>query len=126
MVELKIRKEALQSALEASRNAYPSEFIGLFRGKKEGAETIAEELILAPLATYERNWSAYSDWNVPLNMGIVASFHSHPNSVPKPSRQDLHFFARTAPYHFIAASPYGERNARAYDRKGKPVEFALV
>lgn len=126
MVELVARRVALLSALEASKNAYPHEFIGLFRGESSGGRTVAEELIIAPLATYERNWSAYNEWNVPPNMGIVASFHSHPDSVPRPSRQDLHFFSRGAQYHFIAASPYRPADVRAYDQKGQPVEFTIV
>jgi proteasome lid subunit RPN8/RPN11 len=126
MGPLAIRKNALLSALVASRNTYPREFIGLFRGETKEGTTTAEDLLIAPLASYERDWSAFNDWLVPLRMGIVASFHSHPDSVPRPSKADLVFFAKTARYHFIAASPYSIRNTRAYDVKGKPLEFDVV
>lgn len=126
MIEVQVKPRALWSALQASANTYPYEFLGLFRGEVKDEVVTIDELIIAPLASYQRNHSSFSDWHLPINMGIVASFHSHPDSIPRPSRQDLQFFTRNGACHFIAASPYQVENVRAYDTKGRPVQFTMV
>lgn len=119
---VKIRLAALQSALIASRNVYPDEFIGLFR-EKNG---VLEELILAPLAEYGRAHSSFSDLHLPTDPSLTATIHSHPNGVLLPSRADLRFFAVKGKHHFIAGAPYGLRNVACYDGKGKPEEIEVV
>ena len=120
---LKIKRRALLSALEAAKNVYPDEFVGLFRGDGE----LAEELIIPPFSTYERDSSGFSDWFLPANNRELASFHSHPSpGTAFPSKADRLFFAKTAKYHFIACPPFGEKNVNAFDSKGKQITFGIV
>ncbi|MFH1199824.1 MAG: Mov34/MPN/PAD-1 family protein [Candidatus Micrarchaeota archaeon] len=119
---VKIRREALASALMACSNVYPDEFIGLFR-EKDGVLT---ELILAPLAEYGRSHSGFSDFHLPTDSTLTATLHSHPNGVLQPSRQDLKFFAYRGKWHFIAGAPYRMRDVACYDGKGKPVQVEII
>ena len=119
---VRIRLAALQSALLASRNTYPHEFIGLFR-EKQG---VLEELILAPLAEYGRSHSSFSDFHLPPDPSLSATLHSHPNGVLQPSRQDLRFFSAKGKWHFIAGYPYRLQDVACYDQEGTRVAVEVV
>jgi len=119
----KIRLYALQSALEAAKNTYPREFIGLFRKNEKGE---LSELVLAPLASYDLSSSSFNEWNLPTDISLTASFHSHPGYSNKPSEQDLAFFGRTYPLHFIAKLPFSLSSVACFDRNGNPLEFKVI
>ncbi len=119
---VRIRRLALASALQACKNVFPDEFIGLFR-LQDGVLT---ELFLAPLAEYGRSHSTFSQWHVPADASLVATIHSHPNGVLQPSQQDLRFFASSGKFHFIAGAPYRVSDVAAYSPQGKPLRVDLV
>jgi proteasome lid subunit RPN8/RPN11 len=87
---------------------------------------LAEELIVAPGATYGPDSSSFQDWLMPMGSNVVASVHSHPDDEPLPSEEDLEFFGHHAPFHMIAASPYRLRDVRVYNAQGESVPFEIV
>lgn len=117
-----ISGNALESALEAAKNLFPNEFIGLFREKKG----VLSELILAPFSEYGPDSSGFSDWHLPLDSSITASFHSHPGWGNAPSQQDLLFFSKTYRNHLIACRPYSPRAVACYDNLGRKTSFEIV
>lgn len=123
---LKIKRNALLSALQGAKETFPDEFICLLRGEKQGEDWILSEVIIAPFSFYERHSSGFIDWYVPPNSSEVASFHSHPTpGTAFPSKQDLKFFTKM-PFHLIASSPYGMEDANAFDSNGKKIEFEII
>ncbi|VVB67223.1 putative metalloprotease [Candidatus Norongarragalina meridionalis] len=124
MVTVRIKRAALESALEAAKHTYPDEFIGILRGKKEKDGALLTELLIAPFSTYGNGFSSYSDFHIPANVGAFASFHSHPYPPASPSAGDLQFFSRSLPFHLIACPPF--ESANAFDSKGKQVALEVV
>ncbi|MFH0834782.1 MAG: Mov34/MPN/PAD-1 family protein [Candidatus Micrarchaeota archaeon] len=124
MVAVRIKRAALESALEAAKHTYPDEFIGIFRGKTEKNGALLTALIIAPFSTYGDGFSSYSDYHIPANIGALASFHSHPYPPALPSRGDLQFFSRSLPFHLIACPPF--ESANAFDSTGKKASLELV
>ncbi len=118
----RISRAALLSALEASRNVFPNEFIGLFR-EKEG---VLCELVLPPFSEYGPDSSGFVDWHLPLDSSLKASFHSHPGWSNLPSEQDLSFFQKTYLTHFIACRPYAPSSTACYSRQGEVKKVLLV
>ncbi|MEM0475458.1 MAG: Mov34/MPN/PAD-1 family protein [Candidatus Norongarragalinales archaeon] len=135
---LVITKRALESALESSRAVFPSEFIGLFRGREtrtnRGTSVKLDELIIAPLSEYGEGFSSYSDVFLPLHLQAIATFHSHTAPPAVPSKGDLHFFSRKGKFHFIACPPFDWRVlaadyapcVRAFNSRGSELEFRVV
>jgi len=124
---LKIKRQALESALQGARETHPHEFVCLLRGEKKGGDWLIEEVIIPPFATFERHSSGFSDWFIPANSREIASFHSHPSpNSAFPSRQDLHFFSRSGLFHYIASAPYRIEDTNAFDAKGRKIEFEIV
>ncbi|MEW5955954.1 MAG: Mov34/MPN/PAD-1 family protein [Candidatus Micrarchaeota archaeon] len=121
-----VKRRALLSALEAAKHTFPDEFIGLFRGKKEGETVTIDELIIAPLSTYSEEYSAYSPWFLPPKMDSVGSFHSHPDGPALPSRADKEHFAIAGPVHFIAIPPFTVESTAAFDSKARKIEFKVI
>jgi len=118
-----ITQTALESALEAARNVFPDEFIGLLR---ENKKRVLSELIIAPFSEYGRDFSGFSDWHLPLDSSIKASFHSHPGWSNQPSKQDLLFFSKTFEHHFIACLPYKPESVACYDNNGSKTKFEMI
>ena len=120
---LKIRRNALESALAAAKSTYPDEFIGLFR---EDGKGVLSELILAPLSEYNENSSSYQPLFLPTDLKTNATFHSHPSYSAGPSSADLRLFSRAGKWHFISCLPYTEESTKAYEANGKEAEFEVV
>ena len=124
---LKIKRTALESALQGARETHPQEFICLLRGDKKGEDWVIEEVIIPPFSVYDRTSSSYSPWFIPANSSEIASFHSHPSpNTAYPSRQDLVHFSQAQRFHFIACYPYRAQDANAFDSKGKKIGFTVV
>lgn len=124
---LKIKRNALLSALQGAKETHPNEFICLIRGDKDGEDWLLTDVIIAPFSNYDKNSSSYSMWYVPANTGELASFHSHPSpNAAFPSAQDLRYFSRSSPFHFIACFPYRIEDTKAFDSKGKEIEWKAV
>ncbi|MBI5226489.1 hypothetical protein HY994_04635 [Candidatus Micrarchaeota archaeon] len=144
---IKIKKNALLSALEGAKNMHPDEFIALFRGneqsdtsgktkkggidisqKKDGKpDLLLTELIIPPFATGDEDSSSYSPYFIPANSSEKASFHSHPDpDTAYPSDEDLYYMARSGGVHFIACWPFRMQDVACFDAAGKPQPFAIV
>ena len=123
MNKIVIKREALASALLASRNVFPREFIGLLRKNEKGVLT---ELIIPPLSEYGIDSSAFSELHLPLDSTLAASFHSHPGWSNLPSEQDLHFFSRAYGAHFISCRPYAPSSTACYGKDGERNQIVLV
>ena len=124
---LKITRRALLSALQGAKETHPNEFVCLLRGEKKGEDWLLTEVIIAPFSSYEKSSSSYSMWYVPANNNEAATFHSHPSpNSAFPSREDLHFFARSSPFHLIACVPYRPQDTKAFDAKGNEIGFEIV
>lgn len=114
---MKIKKDTFDFIVEACRNTYPHEFIGLLRAK---GDTITEVLVI-PGSTFERSRSTLKEYMVPLDPSIVGSVHSHPGP-PIPSKADLNFFSKHGKIHIIV----GINAIRAFDRHGNPVHLEII
>ncbi len=124
-----IEENALLSALEAAKNLYPNEFIGLFRGEKRGneasSEIILEELIITPLSEYREGMSSYQPWLMPVAGREIASFHSHPHPPASPSEADKNLFSRFLA-NFISMPPYTPSSTNAFDANAKKISFTVI
>ncbi|MCD6522731.1 MAG: Mov34/MPN/PAD-1 family protein [Candidatus Diapherotrites archaeon] len=114
---MKIKKETLDFIVEACRNTYPNEFIGLLRAKNN----VITEVLVIPGSTFEQSRSTLKEYMVPLDPTIVGSIHSHPGP-PIPSKADLNFFARHGKIHIIV----GINEIRAFDRHGNQVPLEII
>ncbi len=123
MKKILISRTALASALQASRNVFPREFIGLFRKNGNG---VLSELVIPPFSDYQMDSSSFSDWHLPLDSSLAASFHSHPGWSNLPSEQDLLFFSRAYGAHFIACRPFVPSSTACYGKDGERKQIGLV
>ncbi|MCD6414086.1 MAG: Mov34/MPN/PAD-1 family protein [Candidatus Diapherotrites archaeon] len=98
---MKIKEDTLDFILEACRNTYPNEFLGLLRAK---GGTITEVLLI-PGSKFEHTSSTLRRDMVPLDPTIVGSVHSHPGR-PIPSKADLNFFSKFGKIHLIVGYPF--------------------
>ena len=121
-----VKRNALLSALAGARAAYPNEFICLLVGSREKDTILIEDTLIPPGISVSRGASMFSDWMTPLLDGVIGSFHSHPNGVARPSRQDGWLFSQKGGVNFIAAEPFGMKDTAAFIGSGKKVEFVVV
>jgi len=111
-------KELLQMILESARRLHPKETILLLRGKA-GKNTInISEVLIPPLATYGKGFSAFPGHMLPIDFSIIGTAHSHPTGNLKPSAEDQnHLMGKIM---LIVAYPYqGRENAAIYNREGQ-------
>ncbi|MEM2918986.1 MAG: Mov34/MPN/PAD-1 family protein [Candidatus Altiarchaeota archaeon] len=120
---MKIRKSALEFALNASKNFYPKEFSGLLRGNKKEIK----EILILPGTIFGENFSMQRRDMVPIDKTIIGSIHSHPGKNFLPSNEDLKFFKRTGILHIIVSYPYESiEDVHAYDQNGTPVNLEIL
>ena len=120
---VKIKREALELALHAAKSVYPDEFIALLRDDDSGTIT---HILLMPRSTYGKGFSSIDFNMVPMFLHSCGGIHSHPTPDNRPSRGDKMFFSRMGRVHIILGYPYGEENAQAYDREGRPLALVVV
>jgi proteasome lid subunit RPN8/RPN11 len=120
---IRIKREALETILHASKNVYPNEFIALLRDDDNG---VIMQILLLPRSTYGNGFSSIDFNMVPMFLHSCGSVHSHPVPENYPSRGDKLFFSRLGRVHIIVGYPYGEQDAKAYDRKGRPVALEII
>lgn len=117
-----VKKEVIDAFLEAAKNTFPNEFIGMLSGNKKN-KTV-QELVVVP-AVFGDTFSQIYFHMLPLDETIIGTCHSHPSISNRPSAQDLHTFAKTGLIHFIACRPYTIETLRAFDQKGKEVKIKI-
>ena len=123
---IRIMKTAFLSALAGARAAYPNEFVCLLRGKREKDGVLIEDTLIPPGIMVSESMSSFSDWMMPYMEGMIGTFHSHPDGIARPSKQDGWLFSQKGGVHFIAASPYRAGDVAAFLGNGKKVGFVVV
>lgn len=135
-----IRREALEMAMEASRET-DAQAIADAAGelREDGGEIGAEftcllrvtgdtidELVLLPGTVAGDEHAIMDLWMQPLDKDVRGSLHSHPDPHPYPSDADLELFAYQGDIHLIVCRPYGPDDWRAYDHRGTPIHLEVV
>jgi len=123
---IKIRENAILSALAGAKAAYPNEFICLLRGKRVGEDLVIEDTLIPPGIMTSKTMTSFSDWMMPYMEGLVGTFHSHPGGTARPSRQDGWLFSQRGGVNFIAAEPFGVKDTAAFTGNGEKVEFVVI
>ncbi|ADQ67758.1 proteasome protein [Halogeometricum borinquense] len=128
---LGIAEEALEFALEASKETHPNEYMGFLRGEDarqlglDRSGTVITDVLIIP-GTKSDPTSATVDSNmIPNDMRAVGSIHSHPNGVLRPSDADLDTFGQ-GQVHIILGHPYRRSDWRAFDQEGKPTTLDVL
>ncbi|MFA1610621.1 Mov34/MPN/PAD-1 family protein [Halobellus rubicundus] len=128
---LGIAADALDFALEASRETHPNEYMGFLRGEParnfdlDRSGTVITEVLIVP-GTRSDETSATVDNNmIPNDRRAVGSIHSHPNGVLRPSDADLDTFGQGR-VHIILGHPYGPDDWRAFDQNGDPRDLDVL
>ena len=119
----KISRDVVASIIEAARNVYPEEFIGMLGGSRK--DKIIDELIIVP-AVYGEGFTMVHSHLIPFDPKIMGTVHSHPSPATYPSQQDLETFGKTGEIHIIIGHPYTYETIRAFDRNGKSVQITVV
>ena len=115
--------EVIEAFLEASRNTFPDEFLGLLAGNHK--KRIVEELVVVP-AVYGEAFSSIRWHLVPFDKTIMGTCHSHPSRSNSPSKEDKNTFSKTGAIHLIACVPYSLQNVKGYDENGKIVPIRTI
>jgi len=121
-----ITLNAIESALAGAKAAYPNEFICLLRGRRGNGDVVIEDTLIPPGIMVSEGMSSFSDWMMPYMEGMVGTFHSHPDGIARPSKQDRWLFSQKGGVHFIAASPYRRSDAACFLGNGKKIAFEVV
>ncbi len=113
-----VPKEILDMILESARRLHPRETILLLRGKSSKNVITISDVLIPPLATYGRRFSAFPTHMLPMDFSIVGAAHSHPSGNVRPSVEDQnHSIGRIM---VIVGFPYeGIENVAAYNRTGE-------
>src|SRR3989337_2264274 len=78
-------RELLEMIQESARHLHPRETILLLRGKASKDVINVSDVLVPPLATYGRSFSAFPAHMLPIDFSIVGAAHSHPSGNLKPS-----------------------------------------
>jgi len=113
-----VPREILEMILESARHLHPRETILLLRGKASKNVINVSDVLIPPLATYGRSFSAFPAHMLPIDFSIVGAAHSHPSGNLKPSVEDQnHSIGRIM---LIVGFPYqGKESVAAYNRSGE-------
>jgi|SRR3972149_7291595 len=113
-----VPRKILEMILESARHLHPRETILLLRGKASKNVINVSDVLIPPLATYGRSFSAFPAHMLPIDFSIVGAAHSHPSGNLKPSVEDQnHSIGRIM---LIVGFPYqGKENVAAYNRSGE-------
>jgi len=125
-MKVTIARDVLESCLIGAQESHPNEFLGMLAGEKGKEIILADRLYLAPLSYSDEGSVSFDEFNMPIAMGVVGTFHSHPTGPALPSRADLKLFSQKGAFHLIASFPYKRADVRCFDSKGKEINFAVV
>jgi proteasome lid subunit RPN8/RPN11 len=118
---LAVKREVIDAICEFAQEAHPKEFIMLLQGKATAGTMHVNSLYYQEY--YANEDSAMPYIRLPIFSDIVGSVHSHPGPSNRPSRADIHFFAKHGMVHLIIKYPYQPRDIAAYSISGKMMEF---
>ncbi|HOK28947.1 MAG TPA: Mov34/MPN/PAD-1 family protein [Methanomassiliicoccaceae archaeon] len=117
-----IEREVLEMISQASRQAHPYEFVATMRAE----DGVICELLLLPGSISSGSSATFPTFNLPIDLSIVGSVHSHPSYSNEPSEADLHLFSSYGNTHIIICMPYDMTSWRSYDRQGRPVDLQVL
>lgn len=117
-----IEREVLEMINQASRQTHPLEFVAAMRAE----DGVIYELVLLPGSISSGGSATFPSFNLPIDLSIVGSVHSHPGPFNEPSEADLHLFSSYGSTHIITCMPYDMSSWRCYDRQGRLVELQVV
>jgi len=121
-----IARDVLESCLLGAKESHPSEFLGMLAGDKAKDGIHIDRLYLAPLTISDEGSVSFDEFNMPIAMGVVGTFHSHPTGPALPSKADLRLFSRKGDVHLIASYPYRKGDVAAFDSTGTQGGFETV
>ena len=124
-MEVTMPREILEMILESARKLHPKETILLLRGKAKKNVISISELLIPPLATYGRGFSAFPAYMLPMDFSIIGTAHSHPSGSLKPSVEDQnHSIGKII---VIVAFPYqGKESVAVYNREGEKISLEVT
>jgi len=119
------KRSVVDSLLSYALGAHPREGILLLKGKISRDKTAISEVVIPPLATHGKGFSAFPPHMLPIDFSIVGVAHSHPSGALTPSVDDLNrFYGRIM---VIVAFPYqSERDVAVFNREGKMLKFDII
>jgi len=117
-----IRKDTLDTILEASKSSYPKEFGAVLRAE----DKVITEILLLPGTLSGEQSAIFRLHMLPIDFTVVGTAHSHPSRSFHPSGTDLGFFQRFGFIHIITAYPYGEDSWAAWDFYGNKIELKVI
>jgi len=117
-----IRRDVLETILEAARSSAPEEFGAVLRAE----EGVITELLLVPGTVGGRRHALFQFHHLPVDFAVAGTVHSHPSGVPLPSEADLELFRRFGWVHVIVGAPFDARSWVAYNVRGEPIVLKVV
>jgi len=122
---IRLQQSVADSILSSALQAYPKEAILLLRGKVSRDEMVIRDVIIPPLATRGRGFSAFPGFMLPFDLSIMGIAHSHPSGALRPSTHDLnHFYGRVM---VITAYPFESYNdLAAFNNRGDKIVHEIV
>jgi len=124
-MQVTMPREMIEMILEGAKRLHPRETIFLLRGKAGKNVINISEVLIPPLATYGRGFSAFPSHMLPMDFSIVGSVHSHPSGNPMPSVEDLN--RSLGKVILIVAFPYlRKEDVVAYNRDGNRLTLQVT
>ena len=117
-----IKRDVIETIIEAAKNTYPKEFFALLGSTKS---SIVDELVVVP-AIYGYGHTLIRSGLIPIDFNIVGSVHSHPGSSNMPSKADLNSFANFGRIHLIIAWPFNMDTIEVYDINGEKLAWRVI
>jgi proteasome lid subunit RPN8/RPN11 len=117
-----IRRDTLETILEASKSCYPNEFAAILRAE----EKIITEILLLPGTLSGEQSALFKLHMLPIDFSVVGTVHSHPSNNFHPSGADLALFQRFGFIHIITATPYNERSWATWDFYGNSLRLEVI
>lgn len=124
-MEVYIKRPVIDSILSYARIFHPREGILLLRGRIKRDKVDVDEVLVPPLSTHGKGFSAFPLHMLPIDFSIIGTAHTHPSGILRPSATDLNnFYGKIM---VIAAYPYmSEKNITVIDRTGKTLSYKVV
>jgi proteasome lid subunit RPN8/RPN11 len=117
-----ISKALLDMALEVGKSSHPHEFAALLRE----VDGVISEMLLVPGTTSNDHSARMLLSDMPLDLSVVGSIHSHPVRDLRYSDADLNMFGAKGIYNIIVAYPYGENDWICYDPRGQRMDLPVI